>query len=76
MGRLVLAHNTSELLQRRLEGKPIVFDVRFPLPQGPIPQLLSVEFNNKLICSGRKGNRLISSKYELILIFLIPGRMS
>lgn len=46
-----------------MADEPLVVEIRFPLPQGPIPRLVQVIYNNRLMCSGSKGNVVFLEQY-------------
>ncbi|XP_076244394.1 brain-specific serine protease 4 [Calliopsis andreniformis] len=51
VGKIKLAKSKEQSMKGIEEGRPLEYDLYFPLPQ-PIPKLTALWFNSRLICTG------------------------
>lgn len=59
VGAIELVGTKQAALQNIINGRPIRYIVRFPLPE-PIPKLTSLVYNKQVLCTGPPGKSMLN----------------
>ncbi|XP_015432594.1 PREDICTED: serine protease gd-like [Dufourea novaeangliae] len=75
VGRLELAQSKEQSIKAIQQGRPLKYNIHFPLPQ-PIPSVTGIWFNNVLMCTGPRATGQIVTSIILNHTLYPPGMLA